>query len=53
MKVLDPVCEMKFVIEKAAAKLDYAGKTYYFCSEGCRRQFEEDPQAYTRSHVRK
>jgi len=48
MRVLDPVCEMKFVRDKAVAKLEYHGKTYYFCSEGCRKQFEENPDTYMR-----
>jgi len=33
-KALDP---------KRALKLSWAGKTYFFCSEECRRQFEWDP----------
>ncbi len=46
MKVEDPVCRMKFVMDRAAAKVEYEGKTYYFCSEGCRAEFEADPEEY-------
>ncbi|NIR87421.1 YHS domain-containing protein [Candidatus Bathyarchaeota archaeon] len=24
----------------------YKGKTYYFCSAGCREKFEKEPQKY-------
>jgi Cu+-exporting ATPase len=30
----------------AAAKLDHAGKTYYFCSKHCAHAFQQDPQRY-------
>lgn len=46
MKVEDPVCRMKFVMDRAAAKVEYERKTYYFCSEGCRAEFEADPKKY-------
>src|ERR1700682_2081605 len=32
--------------QKAAAKVEYAGKTYYFCAPGCARRFEKEPQKY-------
>jgi YHS domain-containing protein len=41
----DPVCGMKVDRDKAFT-LQYAGKTYYFCSEDCRDQFSADPAAY-------
>lgn len=25
---------------------DYAGRTHYFCSEGCRAEFQRDPSRY-------
>jgi Cu+-exporting ATPase len=42
----DPVCGMK--VERATAKwsAEHAGETYYFCSEGCLRKFEAEPQKY-------
>jgi len=36
----DPVCGMGIEREKAAATLDIDGVVYYFCSEGCRAEFE-------------
>jgi YHS domain-containing protein len=42
----DPVCGMDVTPEAAAGKFEYKGKTYYFCSPGCRRSFEKDPEKY-------
>jgi YHS domain-containing protein len=39
----DPVCGMKATTGISSA---YQGKTYYFCSDHCRQQFDDDPQAY-------
>ena len=46
MKVVDPVCKMEIDSEKAVAKSDYQGKTYYFCAPGCKAAFDKDPQKY-------
>ena len=35
----DPVCGM-LVTKATAMRLDVGGRTYYFCSDGCRRAFE-------------
>jgi len=37
----DPVCGMTVEREHAAARLERDGETTYFCSRGCRREFEE------------
>lgn len=42
----DPVCGMQVDERNAAATLEYEGATYYFCSEGCRARFEEDPRRF-------
>jgi YHS domain-containing protein len=42
----DPVCGMDVTPETAAATFEYKGKTYYFCSPGCKRDFEKDPEKY-------
>jgi len=39
----DPVCGMASEPETAAAKREYGGKTYYFCSEGCAAKFAAEP----------
>ncbi len=46
MKVRDEVCGMEIDAHSAAATVEYAGKTYYFCSEGCARSFRERPDSY-------
>ena len=43
----DPVCGMFVDPAKAAAKLDYEGKTYYFCATSCAAKFQVDPARYT------
>ncbi|MEN3342084.1 MAG: uncharacterized protein V7644_1488 [Actinomycetota bacterium] len=41
----DPVCGM--TVDRAAAlTASYRGRTYSFCSEGCRSAFEADPERY-------
>jgi YHS domain-containing protein len=42
----DPVCGMDVGKEKAVATTTYKGKTYYFCTEACKRAFEKDPEKY-------
>jgi Cu+-exporting ATPase len=42
----DLVCGMDIDPKKAAAaglKSDYKGKTYYFCAEDCKKQFDAEP----------
>ena len=43
----DPVCGMS-VDEQKALSATYDGKTYYFCSSGCKTSFEKAPTQYTR-----
>jgi Cu+-exporting ATPase len=42
----DPVCGMTVDPEKAAAKVEHAGKTYYFCSKGCAERFSREPEKF-------
>jgi heavy metal translocating P-type ATPase len=42
----DPVCEMLVAPEKAAAKAEHAGQTYYFCSKRCAERFSQDPEKF-------
>lgn len=42
----DPVCGMEVEETKAAATSTYKGQTYYFCSPGCKRAFDKDPENY-------
>ncbi|NIM52449.1 MAG: YHS domain-containing protein [Gemmatimonadales bacterium] len=34
---------MEFPVDKAVAEVRHEGKTYYFCAQACRRDFERDP----------
>jgi Cu+-exporting ATPase len=42
----DPICGMEVDPQQAAATSEYQGTTYYFCSTGCKRAFDQDPQRY-------
>lgn len=42
----DPVCGMEVDEKTAAGKSEYKGKTYYFCSPGCKRSFDKEPAKY-------
>lgn len=42
----DPVCGMNIDPEDAAATSQHKGRTYYFCSEGCKDKFEQNPRQY-------
>lgn len=44
--VVDPVCRMRVVAAPPTPHAGHAGRTYWFCGEGCRRAFEKDPEAY-------
>jgi P-type Cu+ transporter len=43
---IDPVCGMKVAPQKAAASAQHAGRTWYFCCQGCKTKFEADPRKY-------
>jgi Cu+-exporting ATPase len=45
----DPVCGMSVDPKTAAGKSEYQGKTYYFCSLGCKKSFDSDPAKYVGS----
>ena len=42
----DPVCGMELDQDDAEAAATYQGKTYYFCSESCKQEFQKNPQQY-------
>jgi Cu+-exporting ATPase len=45
-KVRDPVCGMSVDPSTSKHRFDYRGKTWHFCSAGCRTKFAADPQSY-------
>lgn len=49
MTEIDPVCGMSVDTETAQYTSDYKGKRYYFCSPGCKSDFENDPEHYLTS----
>jgi YHS domain-containing protein len=42
----DPVCGMDVDPKSAQWKSNYESKTYYFCSPGCKKDFDKEPQKY-------
>ncbi len=44
----DPVCGMEVNEQTAEHKAAYNGKTYYFCSAGCKEAFEANPRKYAK-----
>jgi YHS domain-containing protein len=44
-QVVDVVCKMS-VDSKQALKTEYKGKTYYFCQQDCKDNFEASPETY-------
>ena len=44
--VIDPVCGMTVDPHQTAHRHSHAGRTYYFCSAGCRTKFAADPSKY-------
>ena len=45
-KVKDPVCGMMVDPATAAARRTYDGRDFYFCSQGCARDFDSNPDDY-------
>jgi Cu+-exporting ATPase len=43
--IRDPACGMDIDVNSAAAKSDYKGQTYYFCSVGCKTKFDAAPES--------
>src|SRR6202166_842041 len=42
----DPVCGMTVDPSKSAAKQEFRGTTYYFCSRGCAARFSKEPEKF-------
>jgi Cu+-exporting ATPase len=42
----DPVCGMEVDEKDAAGSSEYRGKTYYFCSGDCKKQFDQKPEQF-------
>ncbi|HYU92835.1 MAG TPA: XdhC family protein, partial [Actinomycetota bacterium] len=45
-EAVDPVCGMEVDVATARHRSTHEGRTYYFCSAGCRERFEADPARF-------
>jgi len=48
-QVKDFVCGMTLDKDQAATTAEYQGQTYYFCTSGCKAEFEKDPKRYAQT----
>ncbi len=48
----DPVCAMEVAENPSSLQLEYKGQTYYFCSPGCKKSFQQDPEQYLSSGLK-
>ncbi len=46
MTLRDEVCGMTITEDQVAASFQFQGRRYHFCSDRCRRHFEEHPGWY-------
>ncbi|GES52253.1 copper-translocating P-type ATPase [Rhizobium sp. NBRC 114257] len=44
--IRDPVCGMTVDPDAGKPSLDYRGRTFHFCSDGCRTKFQAAPENY-------
>jgi YHS domain-containing protein len=42
----NPVCGMIVDVARVRLRSEHEGRTYFFCSAGCRRKFDADPVKY-------
>ena len=48
----DPVCGRQVDEKTATAKINYKGREYQFCSQDCKRQFDQRPESYVQPQKR-
>ena len=41
-----PVCGMEMDPDDVVSETNYEGKSYYFCSDECRKTWDADPERY-------
>ncbi|MDJ0784577.1 MAG: YHS domain-containing protein [Desulfosarcinaceae bacterium] len=44
--VIDPVCQMKVVMDGDVPAVQFRSNTYHFCANACREAFVADPERY-------
>jgi YHS domain-containing protein len=42
----DPICGMQVDDQKTTSKSQFQGTNYFFCSDECKRKFDQQPQQY-------
>ena len=47
----DPVCGMTVAPERAAARVEHSGKTFYFCCPGCANKFRAEPDKFLNNNA--
>ncbi len=47
---IDPVCGMSVDPNAGKPSAEHGGKTFWFCSNGCKAKFEADPAKYLAGH---
>jgi P-type Cu+ transporter len=45
-KEIDPVCGKEILPERAEGSSYHEGRQFYFCSWGCHKEFETDPEKF-------
>ncbi len=48
MAAKDPVCGMMVDEKRNAGSSSYQGKTFYFCSAGCKSTFDRNPARFAK-----
>lgn len=43
---VDPICKMTVDEKRAKFTSSFQGRNFYFCSPGCKREFEKHPAQY-------
>jgi Cu+-exporting ATPase len=46
--VMDQVCGCEVDETAAQFKSEHGGKTYFFCTAGCKAKFDSDPQRWVK-----
>jgi xanthine dehydrogenase accessory factor len=46
-RAVDPVCGMEVTAGEATARLEHAGRVWFFCGPGCADAFIDDPDGHT------
>ena len=43
---IDVVCEMEVDEQRPGSSATFEGVIYYFCSDNCKHEFDQDPRRY-------